>query len=277
MIPRRVSFFWHGRMSWMRYLTLQTFRRHNPDWEIHLYHPAGNVSAKTWSTPEDDDCRYGGTDYSARVNSLGIIPHEFTPPVPGVAAAQASDLMTWSVLAGDGGIYADMDILWLKPIDDVWQRIRDADAVFCLEDGFLAIGFLASSPGCSIFRDVIERAADVSATNNYQCFGTDLFYRTFPTWDRSRDPIGIKTIRKIQRVYPHLAIEVLPDETVYPFDWREIDQIFSQASVVPEETVGLHWFGGSPLAQRWNRQMTAENWREYHNTFANCLRSLGTL
>ena len=43
MIPRRISFFWHGRMSWMRFLTLQTFRRHNPDWEIHLYHPAGDV------------------------------------------------------------------------------------------------------------------------------------------------------------------------------------------------------------------------------------------
>jgi len=275
MIPRRISLFWHGRMSWMRFLTLQTFRLHNPDWEIHLYHAANGLSAKTWSTPESEDHGYNGDDYSPRLDGLNVERHEFISPVAGVAAAQASDLMTWSVLATGGGFCADMDILWLRPLDDVWQRIRSADAVFCLEDGFLAVGFLAGIPYCQVFADILATAADITAVNQYQTFGTDLIYRTFPTWERSRDPAGVKTLRQIRRIHPRLAIETLSDETVYPFDWREIDQIFSQSRDIPGETVGLHWFGGSPLAQEWNQSLTADNWQQYQNTFTRCLQVIG--
>jgi hypothetical protein len=38
-IPKRMSFFWAGGpMSWLRYLTLASFRHLNPNWEMRIYH-----------------------------------------------------------------------------------------------------------------------------------------------------------------------------------------------------------------------------------------------
>ncbi len=271
-IPKRISFFWSGRMSWLRCLTLETFRRFNPDWEMRLYRSAVSIAKKTWSTPERDDSEYCGPGYGGRLAALNVSVHDFIPPVAGVAAAQASDLLTWSVLAGDGGFCADMDILWLQPMDAVWQRVANSDAVFCLEDGLLAVGFVAAKPGCQVFRSILDQAASIKRLDRYQCFGTELAYGAFKPIGRGKGQIGVRTIDEMRRRYRRLKIDILPDATVYPFNWMQIDAIFSERHDVPAETVGLHWFGGSLIAQQWIKRLTPENWRDYDTTLTTCLR-----
>jgi SAM-dependent methyltransferase len=262
-MPRRISFFWHGRMSWMRYLTLASFRRHNLDWEICLYSPAEPCGTRQWQTSERDDAAYAGEDYRDRLGDIGVECREYSVPIPGVAPAQASDLFQWDMLGREGGFYADMDILWLKPLESLRKQVKDADAVFCLEAGVLAIGFLAANRQCRIFSDIAKESGDVS---DYQGFGTHLLLRKF------KDKNGQALIETLRHKYPELKIATVPDETVYPFDWREIEKIFTDDLTPPAASYGLHWFGGSELTQKWNRKLTAENYREYTNTFANCVR-----
>ena len=46
-IPKRIFFYWGGSdMSWMRYMTLYSFRKMNPDWEVILYVSDNNQKEK---------------------------------------------------------------------------------------------------------------------------------------------------------------------------------------------------------------------------------------
>ena len=62
------------------------------------------------------------------------------------------------------------------------------------------------------------------------------------------------------------AITFLPQASVYPWTWSEIDKIFLDSEQLPAETVGIHWFGGAKLANRFNRVLTAENFRKFDST-----------
>ena len=72
-IPRKISFFWTGRMSWLRYLTLWSFRKLNPTWQVNLYYTEGPVAKRNWSLKTtDSDHAYGGPDYFSKLDALDI-------------------------------------------------------------------------------------------------------------------------------------------------------------------------------------------------------------
>ena len=282
MIPKRISFFWTGPMSWMRYLTLQSFRLHHPDWEIVLTAPEVECGKGSWKTHEDDDRSYLGHDYSNTIDALGVTREIWRPPVHTLAPAQASDLFQWGALATAGGFYSDMDVLWLRSLEPLRQQIEATDAAFCLEDGMMAIGFFAAQPKCRIFRDLLQYGLDSQNghASSYQGYGTELVYRfAGVTPVQSKNPseaAGVQAVRALRERYPDMDITMLPQSTVYPFDWREIDKIFEFNVPVPRECLGMHWFGGDPISQKWNNLLTPENWTEHHNTFTRCLRAIGT-
>lgn len=245
----------------MRYLTLWSLRQQNPNWEIVLYSPESPCGPGIWTSGETDDLEYDGQDYTSSIEELRIIRCVWQSPREGLGSAQVSDLLEWYVLGYIGGFYSDMDILWTKPLEPL--RRRNADTLLCLESGAMAIGFAASKDdGCSPFRDIYSRAMLADA-NDYQGMGAKLFYHT-----------GKTALNWIKRTYPSLRYKVLPDATVYPYDWRYVDQIFEQDLPTPQSSYGLHWFGGNPTAHRWNRLLTEKNWRQYQNTYTRCLGSL---
>jgi hypothetical protein len=271
-MPKRISFFWHGRMSWLRWLTLKTFRMHNPDWEINVYSSRKGCGERNWKTPEVDDSQYEGEDWCERLDELGVLRKRFHIPVRDAAPAQASDIFQWNILSTEGGFYADMDILWIKPMDEVLDRVTRSDAVFCLETGLLAIGFLAANNKCPVFRDALN--AMPSTPNGYQCYGTELLYKAFPS-KRGNEPIGIRTVNEIRRRYPSLKIDILPDSVVYPFNWEQVDKIFLQDLPCPEDSYGIHWFGGSAMALKYGKLLTPITWKSHKNTIANAMRAIG--
>lgn len=278
VIPRRMSFFWTGPMSWMRYLTLYTFRLHNPTWQIYLYEPNSECIDKDWKEyqqPQAEDNRhYDGVDYSHMLSELNIVRRSIDM-VEGLSPAQACDIFQWELLAGEGGFYADMDILWMNSLDEVYEDIKDDDVVFCLENVVLAIGFMASKSKCDLFQKIVCEALDRCEThvNKYQGYGTDLLYDVaFDGMGRHGCDIGIQALNAFRKKHPSLNIVSVPDEVVYPFDWTEPTIIFNQELPAPKDSVGIHWFGGAPISQEWNKKLTEKTWEEYSSTFTNCLR-----
>jgi hypothetical protein len=264
-------------MSWLRWLTLYSFRVLNPDWAICLYGPEEPCGPKAWATPEDDDSEYAGGDYSDRLESLRVERRTWANPLPHLGRAQACDLFQWELLAGPGGFYCDADILWLKPLEPIRRSVADADAVFCLESGAMAIGFMASNRQPELFWDLYKAvlAAGVEQQGAYQGYGTDAVYGfALPDGPGPLTEAGHRVIAALRERYPKERLAVVPDETVYPFDWRQIDAIFTEDLEVPEATVGIHWFGGAPIAREWNCRLTESNWHLYSNTLTRCLRTL---
>lgn len=276
-IPKLMSFFWTGEMSWLRYMTLYSFRKYNPDWSICVYSPKNTCKNKTWKTHEDADTCYRGIDYTNQLDSLRVERKTWEHPnSKNLAPAHACDILEWYVLGTTGGFFSDMDILWLRPMESLLQRYGQSDALFCLEDGRMAIGFFGSAPDCRLFRDVYRKTGYHQIPKGYQFYGTEHLFRVAVLSPRQiNSPIAGKiVIDSFKQRYRHLQINTVPDATVYPFDWREIPDIFESNLPVPTFSYGIHWFGGSPIAQKWNNLLTSENYQRYQTTLTNCLKKV---
>jgi hypothetical protein len=275
MIPRQIAFFWSGpRMSFMRYLTLRSFRHQNPDWQMTLYSPDTPCADKTWATVEQDDSGYSGADCTSMVDALSVERKTWTAPLPGLSHSHASDLFEWDLLATVGGFYSDMDVLWLRPIEPLYQQHRAADALFSLEDGgtVCPIGFFAASQGCPIFQDIRTTALSEYMPQGYETAGTLALYRAAGLTCYT-DPAS-KVLDAFRHRYPGVNIAVAPDETLYCYGTSTHPAIFQTTARVPNTAIGLHWFGGSPISQEWNRKLTAENWRNFDNIFTRQLAAI---
>lgn len=262
-IPKIVSTFWSGKMSWLRWLTLYSLRKLNPDYRIILYEPPnGYEHRRNWMTDERADEEVDGVDYRERLDELSIERVTWNPPLENLGKAQCSDLCEWQHLATLGGFYSDSDILWVRPLDELRAKLGICNAVFCLEDGALAIGFFAASPNNRLFQGVYETALNKGRSRDYQGFGTSSLYNYAGVFHRRLGLMakGLRAIEELKHTHPTLSIQVLPDATVYPFNWLNIHSIFHDHKAVQKDTYGLHWFGGSKQAQAIGPRLTEEEW-----------------
>jgi hypothetical protein len=278
-VPRMMSFFWTGPMSWLRYLTLWSFRAHNPDWTIRLYSPTTPVVPKNFVGPEDDDNRYVGRDYTALLDDLAIERMPFELPAANLCAAQACDLCEWQLLSDEGGFYADMDILWLRPLDPLRKALGAVDAVFCPERESPAIGFFAAAPQSRVFKDIAAAAYAIVSPDNYQYYGTSVLHKMWPA--AARRPGHEQNAYILQQFcnkYENDRIAYVPPATVYPFEWHEPDKIFTKTVPLPDDSFGLHWFGGHPLSRQRSIELSPETWRDHPCTMTAAIAALpGTL
>jgi hypothetical protein len=271
-IPKRMSFFWAGsRISWMRYMTIRSFRHFNPDWRIVLHRMEGRAGEKTWESGEMQDSP-SGPDYTDQIADLNVEVRPLKPST--LAPAHASDLWGWDQLRDEGGMISDLDILFVRPMP--YAFIRDADAVFCLTAGHMAIGLLAASPGCQLFADIARKALADYHANGYESAGADAVYRLAQV-RRSEDMPGMKCLIRFRRDYPDVCVRELPPQTVYPYNYTQTARIFARTDSVSAHCVGIHWFGGDRLSQQWNDRLTHANYRDHHNTYtryaAKCLEA----
>jgi len=271
-IPKRMSFFWASdTLSWLRYMTLKSFRQHHPDWEMVLYKSPA-VWKKRWNSSEKQDCDiYHGTDYSHYLDTLDITTIDWKPPMEGLPAAHASDVCEWEILATTGGFYSDMDILWLKPLP--YEKLCKQDVIYCFSDGFAAIGFFGASPDNPLFADIRSSAIQEYTPTKYQSTGAEAIYRLggIAKWGTVHD-CGLISFRKMALKYKKLKFLRMPDCIVYPFDYSHIDKIFKTIEEVPNECYGIHWFGGSDIAQEANSLLTYDNYLLHPSTYTICAR-----
>lgn len=258
-----------GKMSWLRYMTLESFCLLNPDWVVNLYYPVNQRSETIGIDAKHENDNYLGGDYRKDVGSLRVNVLPWIPPFENISPADMSDLFEWEILR-KGGFYADMDILWIKPLDIPF----DADAVFCLEKGMCAVGFFGSARECRIFRDIQTVAEKRIANKNYpgkQCCGSRAIYRMLGM-DESH---GVKAYEKLLGGYPEYRVVRLPDAAVYPLNWHELNKIWNECSDIPDDALGIHWFGGGEASKLWSSiLLTKETWRNYDNTITRALQRI---
>lgn len=261
VIPKQMSFFWGGqRLSWLRYMTLASFRHYHPAWRMNLYRMTESARSEWTSYEIEDAASYEGLDYSDRLADLGVTVIPWQCPIERLSATHASDLCQWEILSTVGGMYSDMDILYTNPMP---EEARQADATFCLSNGYMTIGFFGATPGSPLFAEIAHTARNNYSTKRYQSTGAEAIYRMAglgASWDRHDAP-GRKCVNYLRDRYPQLRIRELCQESVYPFTCDQVPSIFEETATVPAATFGIHWFGGNPLAQKWNQRLTPKNYK----------------
>ena len=284
-VPKRIFFYWGGSdLSWMRYMTLYSFRKMNPDWEMVLYVSDNVVNKKTWIGHVNQDYfQYSGSNYFSKLKDLNIkiekveFPLEIRERLKNVSSIQEGDLFRYYQLYVGGGFYCDMDVLFFRPIDNFYNKIIDGgyDTIIheyeSSHDWTVTIGFLGASTGNDFYKNLFEFGIndyinDTNNLNDYQSMGNQLIYKMF---------LGVKNKCKIFNEfvskYPYLRFYNLSTSLIYKFDWTQIDYCFKNEIEIKDfdyNSIGYHWYGGGEASQKYNNILTEKNYKDHKNTFS---------
>ena len=279
MIPKRAFFFWGSQpMSWLRFMSIWSFKTLNPDWKVQLYVSDSTVDTRYWITPNHQDFHtYKGTDYKSCLENTGveIIPWEFEKREIGfIGPSHQSNFFKWDQLAGEGGLFSDLDILYIKPIDEWYNRYKDCEIVvpYC---GYFLIGFMASSPNNKFFRKVHNAAYGSYNSDYYQSAGVVAFYAALEEFGDENGVIDCsKAKRKLDSLFSYKEYGEFDHQLIYPWTHENLVNYFLDRDLHRSNCIGLHWYGGGSISQAMNNLLTFDNWRTHRCVLTNQIEKL---
>lgn len=172
MIPRIAHFHWEEglRWSWLRSMSISTFMRHNPEWDV-MFH----------RTPKD-----------IRDRGLAELAHN-------------GDWTLIRRMSEFGGFFFGTDTVFVAPVPDEWL---DADMCICPGESrplhHMTIGSIPDTEFLDNCLDECERLAtldeipDEPRFGRYQAFGIGLLTRV---WDEMGGMKGMKISEMPRRAY----------------------------------------------------------------------------
>lgn len=261
MIPKIAHFYWGGPiLPYLRFMTIKSFCRFNPDWEVWFYTPKHDKNeTKPWPSHEQK-YETSGEDYSGRVEELGVHLAGIGPieeQTAGWSQVHKSDLWRWWILSTIGGLWSDMDILYIRPI----KRGLDlsGNTYVCSNPRYgHSIGFLLSS-GINKFYSHLYKAALLRYTpSNYQSIGSILINAE---------------AKHLPQIDP--SFRNIPMEVVYAYDALTFPEIYKNPAPALKFTwasIGLHWYAGHPMAALWINTITEKDANRPDNILCNVLK-----
>ena len=243
MIPKVLYLYWGGDpLSWLRYLTVVSFKKYNPDWTVKINSPAEPSGIVNWGTDEQRT-QYKGKNYAKPqlyfdMKEVGMNNS--------MSEVHKSDIFRLWVLSTFGGVYCDFDVLFTKPLPKIDKRTYSYNNHY-------SIGFLAAEQGDEIMNQLINFAKTNTSIGKYQSYGSTL-------WSRALDeePKGWN----------------LPKNFIYSYDWTQVDSLFNKTVTLPPDAVGIHWYGGSSVASEWENKLTPTNYKQFDSTIVNIIKEL---
>ncbi len=234
-IPKTAFFYWGGgTLPYLRYLTIASFRYYNPDWEVTLFTSA--IPQKrfiSWRTKEQE---YSLTcdDYLKHILVDGIDVNIIEDSVLGISSDLAevhkSDFLRWYLLASFGGVWIDMDILFLKPMNNLYFNLKEnenVNTVFCSSGYGHSVGFLMGSPNNSYYNSLWQESHIRYKKETYQSIGVILCNDLFPVPSSIPNSVNMSM------------------DVVYAYDANHVKELYATMYVdrFPDRTIGIHWYG----------------------------------
>src|SRR5215204_800612 len=229
-IPQHAYFFWaNDKLPWLRYLTLFTFRAHNPDWKMTIY---------TRKDPTKTNLKVAD-DYWPFVQKLGIVVEAMSfeeynnldlSAVDDLSVRDVvrSDLLRWYLLCETGGLWADMDILHMRPLDKALWNCYDNREVTMIGMPTPYNNFLLSAPNSDCIVKLWETA------------------RTITPEDINKDPFSTGPVlyERVCKDQMFTGYVVIPEQTTEVadrsgYDFSSEGKTYSLAV----DTIGVHWHG----------------------------------
>lgn len=233
-IPKVLHTYWgkNKRLSYLRYLTIKTFMIRNPEWQVIVHYPRTHSNKITWDTGEQSYGGTTGTDYFTMIlseinNRLEVREFKFQAEM-GVSEdtpeVLKSDILRWYLLHKEGGVWSDLDIVYIAPMESM--SIDDNDAYVCYNGKYFSIGFLMARPRNDFYRVMYNTARDIL---------------------RSRRKLGYRIVGN--KLFPDDAVlhcGNIDPRVVYPVAYNETKKLFhsGQERMDLDKSLGVHWFGG---------------------------------
>lgn len=238
-IPKIAHFYWGGdKLPLLRLLTILSFKKFNPDWEIRLYSPLNLVKDNTWKTNEQK-FKFTGKDYFDCLKNLpDILRIKLDFKKIGfnndASEVHKSDYLRWKLLSTVGGLWSDMDIIYFKSMNDLVFNTKDnsnKNAFICTNDKYHSIGFLLAGKDNLFYKHIFKSCLKFFDKNQYQSLGNAVFAL-----------LGLNKFKDISESGFSCGVGNIPMECVYPIDSFHIDDIYnsSESKFIKNNSIGLH-------------------------------------
>jgi len=216
---------------------------------------SGSKTEKTWKGYEEQDfLNYEGQDYFGFVNQIEKIKIREFYTEYNYSPTSMSDLFRWTILEKNGGWYFDMDQIFLRPFDELCNY----HFIFGCEK-YNYSGVIGAEKDHPYIKEMKKRTIDKlkEGFEKYCEAGNWLFS------DFIQDKADIfKT----------------PNNYFYPLtDSCHSDRLYSGEFKIPEESFALHWFGGHPFSQEFNKKFTEKYANNGTDTISMFLKKSGIL
>jgi len=242
-------------LSFLRLLTLKTFKICNPEYKITLIRPYKICTQEEWLSGEQGGY-YTGPDYLEEaltladdviifdMRDIGFCNHS-------LSEVHKSDILRNYFLFTFGGIWSDFDIVFFKPLP---KELENVDFVCRTAKGLFSIGFIGGKEGSQFFRDYFELQKGVPKFDtSYQKYGTYLL---------NGKPLPKDVIR-------------ISMDLVYCINSTYVYRIFDGTDEpLTNITIGLHWYGGNPYTRNWENEITSYTFKSYDNVISKKLKEL---
>lgn len=272
---KTMNFYWgNSQMSFLRYLTLYSFCKYNPDWEVVL-RVYMHQEKRRWTSEEKSDKDFPEyPDFYSHVKKLPVkikYLNEFVQDGiedEHMADAHVKDLMNWRILSTTGGFVADMDILFFRPMSKLVGL--EADTVInCFDKmpspSYIPVTLMGSQGDNRFYGDILRTAVEMYDPEVYESCGASAMPYT--------------SIDFIREDYPELSVTKMPDTSVYPLVTKYENglELIHKENRLEElleikEAVGVHWYAGSPLGQMSNSEISPDS--KSDSTLAHLVRRI---
>jgi hypothetical protein len=240
LVPKILHLYWGGGpMYYLRYMTIKTFMKQNPDWKIMLWYPKYPNTNFTWYSGEQNtglDC----DDFLDEAMDLPIdkVPVDFREYGfhNSMSEVHKSDFIRLRLLSTLGGVWSDMDIFYFKPMNSLYfntEENKAVETVYCNRIHGHSVGFLMGSENNTFFQKLMELSKKEFNPHLYQAMGSLTYNKYFPTFE------------SINRITPAFNMSM---DVVYSHNAGDVpDIINSPQDKFTNESIGLHWYAGSSL------------------------------
>lgn len=238
-VPKICHFYWGGgKLIYMRYLSVKSFMKYNPDWQIYFWYPMKSFAGRSWGTEfdpnsiKDELCK----DYLSELLELPInkmpidfINLGFKDDAPEV---HKNDYMRIFTLYCYGGVWSDTDIIYFKSLNELKvnkEENRNKQVYVCISPDYgHSTGFNMAIKDNEFFKKLIDKYSDDYKRYEYQCWGPDLFNKYFETIESVHGGVNLD----MDVVYAH--------NCYYLHELRD-----GSAPKFTDGSIGCHWYGGS--------------------------------
>lgn len=254
-IPKTLFLYWDGSpMSYLTYLTVKSFRKYHPLWTIKLYMPK-------YRHIVHNPKKYNSKDYFNLIQEHNVQIIQFDFEDIGyrndIGEIYKSDIIRYYLLYKYGGVWSDMDVLFIKPLES-YPFHPNMHVGITYFDTYYTIGFLMSSENNPFYKTLYKKAINKNNLKYYQEIGTIMIKKLY------------STPNDIRKEFYNLNIDALPNKTYLPIKTNQLDLLFNTnvPSMISDETFAIHWFNGSTIAKEFQKK---DNEQEIVGTLSNYL------
>jgi hypothetical protein len=269
-VPQIAHFYWGGGpLSYLRFLSVKSFKKQNPTWQVKVHVPVVNSLAPAiWINNIKQDFRN-----QLSTLEINVVEHDFDSYGFDNQAHEVhkSDFLRWRLLATEGGLWSDIDIFYIKPIEHLEENTllhSNINVALCpLKPPHKhTVGFMLASKNNDFYNYISQIALSNYNKNIYQCMGSDLINSRFESFESFGRQFLNNQFIFLNKKSVYVITSKTIDQFYQPID-NKLNKKFNNASVI-----GYHWFGGHPQSQDFENNLQPDTIKNYNHFLAKTIQ-----